>query len=131
MSEPNRVLAMHFITQQDRLKGGPDESLCAGGYTAQVNGHKVDLAGHKELAAHFYAAFPDLNHVIEDTVADAEHAAVRYVLHGTHEADFMGIKPTGKRITAEGISILMITDGKVTESRGVVDMHGILQQLAT
>jgi predicted ester cyclase len=56
---------------------------------------------------------------------------VRYVLHGTHEADFMGIKPTGKRITAEGISILMITDGKVTESRGVVDMHGILQQLAT
>ena len=131
MSEPNRVLAMHFITQQDRLKGGPDESLCAAGYTAQVNGRKVDLAGHRELATHFYAAFPDLNHVIEDTVADAEHAAVRYVLHGTHEADFMGIKPTGKRIAAEGISILMIKDGKVTESRGVVDMHGILQQLAT
>jgi predicted ester cyclase len=131
MSEPNRVLAMHFITQQDRLKGGPDESLCAVGYTAQVNGRKVDLAGHRELATHFYAAFPDLNHVIEDTVADAEHAAVRYVLHGTHEADFMGIKPTGKRITAEGISILMITDGKVTESRGVVDMQGILQQLVT
>ena len=129
MSEPNRVLAMHFITQQDRLRGGPDESLCAPGYTAQVNGRKVDLAGHKELAAHFYAAFPDLNHIIEDTVADEEKAAVRYVLQGTHTADFMGVKPTGKRVSAEGISILMIKDGKVTESRGVVDMQGILQQL--
>lgn len=129
MSEPNRVLAMHFITQQDRLKGGPDESLCAPGYASQVNGRKVDLAGHKDLAAHFYAAFPDLNHVIEDTVADEEKAAVRYVLHGTHQGDFMGVKPTGKRVSAEGISVFMIKDGKVTETRTVVDMLGIMQQL--
>lgn len=131
MSEPNRVLAMNFITQQDRLRGGPDASLCAPGYTAQINGRKVDLAGHKQLAASFYAAFPDLNHIIEDTIADEEKAAVRYVLQGTHEADFLGVKPTGKRITAEGISILMVKDGKVTESRGVVDMLGIMQQLTT
>jgi steroid delta-isomerase-like uncharacterized protein len=129
MSEPHRVLAMHFITQQDRLKGGPDESLCAPGYTAQVNDRKVDLAGHKELAASFYRAFPDLNHIIEDTVADDEKAAVRYVLHGTHQGDFMGVKPTGKRITAEGLQIFTIKDGKVTESRSVVDMHAILRQL--
>jgi steroid delta-isomerase-like uncharacterized protein len=129
MSEPNRVLAMHFITQQDRLKGGPDESLCAAGYTAQVNGRKVDLTGHRELAARFYAAFPDLNHIIEDTVADEAKAGVRYVLRGTHQADFMGVKPTGKRITAEGISIFIVTEGKITETRTVVDMQGILQQL--
>jgi steroid delta-isomerase-like uncharacterized protein len=119
---------MHFITQQDRLKGGPDDSLCAPGYTSQVNGRKLDLAGHKELAGHFYVAFPDLNHVIEDTVADEEKAAIRFVLHGTHQADFMGLKPTGKRITAEGISVFMIRDGKVTETRTVVDMLGIMQQ---
>ena len=129
MLEPNRVLAMHFITQQDRLKGGPDESLCAPGYTAQVNGRKIDIAGHRELAGQFYAAFPDLNHVIEDTVADEEHAAVRYVLHGTHQADFMGINSTGKHISAEGITILMMKGGKVTEARAVVDMLGIMQQL--
>jgi steroid delta-isomerase-like uncharacterized protein len=129
MTEPNRVLAMHFITQQDRLKGGPDESLCAPGYTAQINDRKVDLAGHKELAASFYRAFPDLNHIVEDTVADEEKAVVRYVLHGTHQGDFLGVKPTGKRITAEGIQIFAMKDGKVTESRSVVDTHAILQQL--
>jgi steroid delta-isomerase-like uncharacterized protein len=129
MTEPNRVLAMHFITQQDRLKGGPDESLCAPGYTSQVNGRKVDLAGHKELAAHFYAAFPDLNHIIEDVVADEEKCAVRYVFHGTHEGDFMGVVPTGKRISAEGVSVFMIDDGKITETRTVVDMLGIMQQI--
>jgi steroid delta-isomerase-like uncharacterized protein len=130
MSEPNRVLGMHFITQQDRLKGGPDESLCAPGYTAQVNSSKVDLAGHKDLAARFYAAFPDLNHIIEDTVADEEHAVVRYVLQGTQQGDFLGVKPTGKRITAEGIQIFTIKDGKIVESRSVVDMQGIMHQLS-
>ncbi|HWC31458.1 MAG TPA: ester cyclase [Dehalococcoidia bacterium] len=129
MSEPNRVLAMHFITRQDQLKGGPDESLCAPGYTAQINARKVDVAGHKDLAARFYAAFPDLNHIIEDTVADEEKAVVRYVLHGTHQGDFQGVAPTGKRIAAEGIQIFTIRDGKIVESRSVVDMQGILEQL--
>jgi steroid delta-isomerase-like uncharacterized protein len=129
MSEPNRVLAMHFITRQDQLKGGLDESLCAPGYTAQINSRKVDVGGHRELAARFYAAFPDLNHIIEDTVADEEKAVVRYVLHGTHQGDFLGVAPTGKRITAEGIQIFTIRDGKIVESRSVVDMQGILEQL--
>jgi steroid delta-isomerase-like uncharacterized protein len=129
MSEPNRVLAMHFITQQDRLKGGPDDALCAPGYTSQVNGRKLDLVGHKELAGHFYAAFPDLNHIIEDVVADEEKAAVRYVLRGTHQADFMGVNPTGKTVSAEGVSIFLLKDGKVTETRTVVDMLGIMHQL--
>jgi steroid delta-isomerase-like uncharacterized protein len=120
---------MHFITQQDRLRGGPDESLCAPGYTSQLNGRKADLARHKELAAAFYASFPDLNHVIEDTVADDERASVRFVLHGTHDGDFMGLAPTGKRINAEGISVFMIHDGKVTEVRTVLDLLSIRQQI--
>ncbi len=62
-------------------------------------------------------------------MADEEKAAVRYVLHGTQQGDFMGVKPTGKRISAEGISVFMINDGKVTETRTVVDMLGIMQQL--
>jgi predicted ester cyclase len=58
----------------------------------------MTLAGHQQFAQAFYAGFPDVRHVIEDTVADADTVAVRFTLHGTHRGDFMGIPPTGKTI---------------------------------
>ena len=129
MSEPNRALGLHFFTMQDRLRGGPDPSLCDPGYTAKVNGNSMDLIGHTQFAGAFYAAFPDLNHIIEDTVADEEKVAVRFILEGTQKGDFMGIPATGKRISVEGVGILQIRDGKVTELRGVFDQATMMRQL--
>jgi steroid delta-isomerase-like uncharacterized protein len=129
MSEPNRMLGMHFFNAQDKLRGGPDPDLCAPGYTAKINGNAMDLAGHTAFAAGFYAAFPDANHIVEDTVADEEKVAVRFVIHGTHNGDFMGLAPTGKHISLECMAILWIEHGKVTELRSVYDQAGFMQQL--
>jgi steroid delta-isomerase-like uncharacterized protein len=122
-------MGMHFFTAQDRLRGGPDPELCAPGYTAQVNGQAMDLAGHTQMAGAFYAAFPDLNHVIEDTVADDEKVAVRVVALGTHSAELMGIPASGKRVSIEIMAILWIEHGKVTELRVVFDQLGFLKQI--
>jgi predicted ester cyclase len=127
MSEPNRALGLHFFTMQDKLRGGPDPSLCAPGYTARINGNSVDLDGHTQFAAAFYAAFPDLNHIIEDTVADDDKVAVRVRLEGTHRGEFMGVPPTGKHVTLEFIAMLQIKDGKVVELRAVD--NGLMDQL--
>ncbi len=129
MSEPNRALGLHFFTMQDRLRGGPDPSLCAPGYTAKVNGNSMDLDGHTAFAKAFYEGFPDLNHRIEDTVADEEKVAVRLVIEGTHRGEFMGMRPTGNHISLEVFAILQIKDGKVVELRAVDP--GILPQLQT
>jgi steroid delta-isomerase-like uncharacterized protein len=117
------------MTSQDQRRGGPDPAICKPGYTAKINGNVLDLQGHHDFVAAVYAAFPDLNHIIEDTVADEEKVAVRFILEGTHRADFMGIAPTGKRIHVEGIGILQIEDGKVAELRGVFDQASMMQQL--
>ena len=55
-----------FFEAQDRLRGGPDPALCTVDYTADVNGNHLDLAAHQGMASMFYAAFPDLQHIIED-----------------------------------------------------------------
>ena len=107
MSEPNRALGLHFFTAEDHLRDGPSPELCAPGYTAQINHRGFDLAGHKQFAASIFTAFPDLNHVIEDTVADSEKVAVRFVLHGTHLGPYEGIPPTGRRVAVEAIAIGM------------------------
>ena len=129
MSEPNRALGLHFLTSQDQRKGGPDPAICNPGYTAKINGNVMDLQGHHDFSAAVYVAFPDLNHLIEDTVADEEKVAVRFILEGTQKGEFMGIAPTGKRVHVEGIAILQIEDGKVAELRGVFDQAGMLAQL--
>ena len=67
--------------------------------------------------------------VLDEMVATDDHVAIRYTVRGTHESEFMGIAPTGKRIEAAAMQIARFEDGRVIERWGVTDQLGILQQL--
>ena len=41
----------------------------------------------------------------------------------------MGIAPTGREVTVEGVQFDRVRDGKVVESHGLFDALGLLQQL--
>lgn len=128
--EINHNLGRAFFAAQDRLRGGPDAELCASNYIANLgSAPPTNLAGHQQFAAMFYAAFPDLRHTVEDTVASDEKVAVRFLLTGTHTGNFMGIPPTGKSIAVTATAILHLVDGKVAELRGIFDQLGLMQQL--
>jgi steroid delta-isomerase-like uncharacterized protein len=119
-----------FFAEQDRLRGGPAEELCGADYTAQIGSYApMSLAEHQQFAALFYAAFPDIKHVVEDVVATEEKAAVRFSLHGTQTGAFMGIPATGKSVAVSAIAILQVRNGKVTTLHGVFDQIGLMQQL--
>lgn len=126
-----KALGPLFFAEQDRLRGGPADELCAPDYTAQIGSNPpMPLAGHQQFAAMFYAAFPDIHHVVEDTIADEEKVAVRFTLHGTHTGDFMGLPATGRTVAVAAIAILRVASGKVTELRAVFDQAGMMRQLA-
>ena len=129
MSEPTRALGLHFFTSMDQRRGGPDPALCDPGFTAKVNGRSLDIGEYSGMIDSFYAAFPDLNHVIEDTVADEDKVAVRMIVEGTDTGGLMGMEPTGKRIAIEAVLVLEAKDGKVKELRGVFDQSSMMQQL--
>jgi predicted ester cyclase len=135
MSTPHRPLDPRslgpcFFQEQDRLRGGPAEELCAPEYRATINGNPpMPLAGHQAFARAFYEAFPDVFHEIEDVVGDAERVAVRFVLHGTHRGPFFGLPPTERKIAVPATAILRVVNGRVTELRAVFDQLGLLQQL--
>ena len=129
-AEENKATGSRFFEEQDRLRGGPADELCAANYTAQIGGNPpLNLEGHKQFARMFYSAFPDLNHTIEDTVAERDKVAVRFTLRGTHKGNFMGIPPTGKPIMVSAIAIMQIVGGKVIQLRGEFDQLGMMQQL--
>lgn len=74
-------------------------------------------------------AFPDTHIEPAHLVADDDHVVVAYTLSGTHQGDFHGVAPTGKRIEARGVQIGRFENGKLVERWGSTDELGIMQQL--
>ena len=85
--------------------------------------------GYIDLFTELRAAFPDLQVTPEHVTADDDSIALAYTMTGTHQGEFMGIKPTGKTIKARGVQIARYENGKMAERWGSSDQLGILQQL--
>jgi predicted ester cyclase len=69
------------------------------------------------------AAFPDRRTTSLDMIAEGDKVVHRLV------GEFMGIPPTGKRITWSCIDIWRIADGKIVEHWVEADMMSLMQQL--
>jgi steroid delta-isomerase-like uncharacterized protein len=95
-------------------------------------GRAPDRAGFKQGIADLYDGFPDLYTEIEDLVVDPDRSsvAVRWSATGTHRGSFMGLPPTGNRVSFKGIEIIRIRGGRIVERWGEWDGIDLLQQLA-
>jgi steroid delta-isomerase-like uncharacterized protein len=87
------------------------------------------IEAYKKLVSEMFNAFPDLYSANDEVLAEGDTVAARYTMIGTHKGEFMGIAPTGKKVTMTGMSIAHFTEGKITESWGIMDTMGMLQQL--
>ena len=50
-------------------------------------------------------------------------------MSGTHEGAFMGVEPTGKAITIEGMGMQRMVNGKIAEEWDIIDVMGLMQQI--
>ena len=92
-------------------------------------GQGPGLEGVKDYFSSLHAAFPDVHMDVEDMIAEGDKVVARVSVSGTHQGEFMGIAPTGNRVTITGIDILRITDGKAVEHWGKFDDLGMMEQL--
>ena len=76
-----------------------------------------------------FNAFPDFHANIEHLIAEEDMTVLHMTWTGTHEGEFMGIPPTGKRMSIKVIDIVRIIDGKFLEHWGLTDMMTMMQQL--
>lgn len=94
-------------------------------------GRSPDNRGFKEGLVRLYQAFPDFYATTDDLVIDASEGkvALRWSAVGTHKREYMGVPPTGKRVTFRGIEILRIENGRIVERWGEWDGIDLLEQL--
>jgi steroid delta-isomerase-like uncharacterized protein len=85
--------------------------------------------GFKHFVTMFTTAFPDFNVTIDDMVAEGDKVVSRMTARGTHQGNFMGIAPTGKKFAMQGITIHRIANGKEAESWQATDQLGMMQQI--
>jgi steroid delta-isomerase-like uncharacterized protein len=75
-------------------------------------------------------AFPDLQFVIDDQIAEGDMVATRWSASGTHRGMFLRIPPTHKSVTITGISFSRLRDGKYVEGWLERDTFSIVKDLA-
>lgn len=92
-------------------------------------GQSAGRAGFREFWTTLTTAFPDAKIEPRHEVTDDEHVVIAYTLTGTHQGEFNGIAPTGRRIEVNGIQIGRFENGEIVERWGSSDELGIVQQL--
>jgi predicted ester cyclase len=75
------------------------------------------------------SGFSEVRYEILDFLSMGERACVRWVMHGVHTGEFIGIPPTGKRIEHHAILIVRFEGDKIAERWGIVDNFGLMRQL--
>ena len=104
---------------------------------AVVNGLSEDAAqplrgpaGFLPFHAQFREAFPNIEVVVEDAIAEDDKVAVRFSVRGKHQGDSLGFKATGATTEFDGIAIVRIKDGLIiVEAWNNVDFMKMYKQL--
>ena len=73
--------------------------------------------------------FPDLVIAIEDLIVGRNRIVTRIRMRGTHQGEFMGLKPTDRQIDVSAIEIFGIVGETISERWGNLDGIALFQQL--
>ena len=84
---------------------------------------------YKERVVEFTKSFPDCRFTIEDMIAEKGKVVASWTFSGTHKAEFRDVPATGKKVCVEGITIHLITHGKILDSYARWDALGLMRQL--
>lgn len=96
---------------------------------APFPGQKPGLSGFQEMMREARVAFPDLRWSVEEQMTDGDRVLTRFEWTGTHSGSFLGIEPTGRQVTVWGMVIDRVVDGRIKETRFLMDTLGLMTQL--
>lgn len=84
---------------------------------------------YRELAETFRDAFSDIDMEVDEMYAVDDVVTTRYTTRATHDGEFMGVEPTGKKIEITGIVVDHLTDGKLAERHVNDDALGLFETI--
>jgi predicted ester cyclase len=107
------------------------EKYISNDYTEIFEGKRylLGIDGAREHIRGVRRTYPDLTLTIEQQVAEGEYVATCITARGTHQGEWLGIKPTGKLVTYTGVNIDRVVNGRIAEHGGAANLLGPLLEI--
>jgi predicted ester cyclase len=125
--EENKAIVRRFVEAYNKENLDLLDDLLAPDYFDHTN--QVGIEGLKQLIKMAFAGMPDYHETIEEIIAEGDKVWIRVKATGTHTGEFMGITPTGEKLSVEMVDIIRVVNGKLVEYRDVTDRLDFLQKL--
>ena len=93
-------------------------------------GQGPGLEGLKDVLRGMGSAFPDLNFSIQEQISEGDKVVSRFEWTGTHQAEFLGVPATGRQVRVWGIVIDRLEEGRIKDTRIIMDTMGLMMQLS-
>jgi len=92
-------------------------------------GEGPGLKGLQDVLRGMRSGFPDLNFAIKEQIAEGDKVASRFEWTGTHRGEFLGVPATGRPVRVWGIVIDRLEEGRIKDTRIIMDSLGLMMQL--
>ena len=115
-----RADAIHEIFAEDGV---------AHGLSDDVNAPLKGPGGFLPFHSQFREAFPNIEVVVEDQIAEGDRVATRCSVRGKHAGDSLGFAATQAPVEFTGVTITRIKDGKIIEAWNNFDFMKMYKQL--
>ena len=116
-----RVEAIHEMMSENCINHGLSEDP-----GQPLRGASGFLPFHTQ----FREAFPNIEVVVEDVIAEGDKVVARCSVRGKHEGDSLGMKATHAMVDFDGIAIARVKAGMFVESWNSFDFARMYKQLA-
>lgn len=105
----------NYISENCMLKVGEERFL-------------LGLQGMEKHLIDVKKTYPDYTMKIIQQYEDGDYVISEFMMQGTHEGEWIGIKPTHKTLVFTGVDIDRVVNGKIVEHGGAVNTFDTLYE---
>lgn len=81
----------------------------------------LGIEGMRQHMAAVRKTYPDFKMRVIRQHCDGDYVITEFIAEGTHLGEWLGMKPTGKKLSLTGVDIDKVVDGKIVEHGGAVN----------
>lgn len=135
MSEANKALVKRWFEEvwNKGRANAIDEMLAEDGIVYGLSEDSATTlrgpAGFKPFHETFRGAFPNIEVIVEDMVAEGDKVAARCSVRGRHAGNHLGMAASNAPVQFTGMVIVRIKDGKIVEGWNNFDFLAMNKQI--
>ena len=114
-NESDEAMAHGFAEMLNEKDVSLLDRLLAEDYVNHNRSVEDGREANKQFWSYWLSAFPDTEVTVEDAFVAGDRVVGRFTYRATHAGEFMGAKPTGRRVEMSSIDIWRVEDGRFVE----------------